>query len=354
MLKQIDKLPPSWPSPLVVMQRAGLKTPPHGDTTQMPASVSAALTRLDQLALEPFWRDVDRLRRLVDTPVAYALALDIDDPRQRLRLALARAYAEASAIELAYRQRMHDLKLAAEVARRLRRFHNRRLHKTPQGVVVEDPDKDVKLAVEILNRQLVESPEAKRARRIWASGSNKDLQGLVDQLEGLASMRKNEGRHEERGREFLLLRLAEVFSLLSGEEPDFRAARFVRGVEPKTHWHRFLGAALSSLGWQELSWVDGALRKVFWTARYPGRRPDNENEWRSRVGSLRRRAIRNSIALTDELKRLESYQPSRLLEYGHLQSSGMLIDFGLPLDGGRTQYEYFSQGLRSKKVPKSG
>ena len=382
--------PAQWKRPQDVARWAGLMPISEGaDLPPVPPLVAIALADLDQIAREGCWRDPRVLWLHVDKGLSFALGLGFRDPATRFRAVVVRAYIEAIAVETAHKRRMDDQLRAPEIASEFREIRDRLLRAAdlPADIFEDDEidhrnnathneitkclfdpreadDDDLDLVDEayqsgllceangILEQNYFDSPDTTKTGQEMNAAVLRALNDYIRKLQDVGNLRKARGRHSELGRDFLVYRLAELFTISSGRMPERRGARFIRGVDPATDWHRFLSAALRILGWESLGWVDNALRKVVpkglssaVAAELTGEEvvelsdedPSDEESaesGNSGVPADKENWSRFSLASSGAFRRYANLtNGNQFLRYGELKSMGILIDLRLPTDG---------------------
>jgi hypothetical protein len=282
-----------WKPPELVWQWAGFR--PGSDGRRCPAKVAAALGQLDALASDGRWLRARDLRYLIDKRTASVLALNEADPARRLRMAALQAYEEAYRVDTAHRQRMAELRRARDLASEILPAEDSLSALLAEGLP-------------ILDRWRWDNAASGR-RESW-SEVQMYLREIALQLRGLANLRHVRGNIEKTGRTFLLIRLGEIFALMTGDAPKFYAAD-----SGNSRWHRFVSLVFSctELPGRDQG-IDQALRKI------------------AREMELHRWTIEDLADRSAAVARGE--RPCKHVEYGELQSVGLLIDYKLLLPEG--------------------
>ena len=217
---------------------------PIPGATPPPPAVAEGFEILDAVAEAGTWRDPRALVRLVAPDARWVFGLDQPTTRSRLRAAVARVAWELDRLANGIAER----ELAVADARRGEEAIAAAFAALDLGFVRDElaPDfgagglgADVFAA---LDRLAAVSPSYLDATRGEVAQGLAALQRLRRDLAGARAAAAPRHRLPDDRRLFGLMRLAEVFALLSGELPAFHAQRLVEGTPPtkRRRWWRFL------------------------------------------------------------------------------------------------------------------
>ncbi|MEC9368469.1 MAG: hypothetical protein VX871_07230 [Pseudomonadota bacterium] len=268
--------------------------------SEPPATVVEALARLDKLSSELPWTSDRHLRFLIyDEHLAYVVGLDQPNRTLRVRTAICRAYSEADLLARAFAAERDDRSAAR-----------------PLYAALADARKELPRVDEICSwRSENDSERACRREAIRAAESALDV--VQEWLQPMAESHIRRGRREEIPKRFFVLRLAEVYALLTGDIPTFHAPE-----DSSARWLEFVKAALEVVKYPTgTQGLDRTLRSI---SRMTVHR------W-----AIEDFAERARVTRTGEARSEQNRWARQAVQFGELQSTGLLIDYRVPMPWAR-------------------